>query len=239
VSGMERISETRDCGGDAAAYVLGALNPAEVEPFEQHLADCAICRDEVSALRGVIDALPMAAPQYSTPEGLCRRTLQAVRLDARRTGARPRHLMGLRRLMGLAAPAWALRGVALAGGCAAVALAVFAGFELSTGSHVRVIQARVVGISGRASVRLSDGHSELIVRHLSAPPPGDIYELWLKRPHRAPAPTSALFSVTAAGAGEVDLPPRLHGVSEVMVTPEPAGGSPFPTHSPVIVARLT
>ena len=101
-----------------------------------------------------------------------------------------------------------------------------------------MIQARVAGVPGRASVRLSDGRGELIVRRFGPPPPGDIYELWLKRPRRAPAPTSVLFSVTSAGAAEVGLPARLHGVSEVMVTPEPAGGSPFPTHSPVIVARL-
>lgn len=233
MSGMERIAATPDCGGDAAAYLLGALNPAEVEAFEQHLAECAICRDEVSTLQGVVDALPLAAPQYSAPKGLRRRILHAALQDARRAVGRPR------RLMGLAAPAWAWRGVALAGGCAALALAVFAGFELPIGSHLRVIQARVTGVTGRASVRLSDGRGELIVRRFGPPPPGDIYELWLKRPHRAPAPTGVLFSVTSAGAGEIGLPSTLHGVSEVMVTPEPRGGSQFPTHRPVIVARLT
>ena len=233
MSGTERISATGDCGGDAAAYVLGALDPMEAKAFEQHLEGCVVCRDEVSALQGVVDALPLAAPQYSAPKGLRRRILHAVRQEARRTGARPR------RYMGLAAPAWASRAVALAGGCAVIALAVFAGFELSMSSHVRVIQARVSGISGSASVHLAGGRGELIVHHLSPPPPGDIYEMWLKRPSRPPAPAGVLFSVTSAGAGQIGLPPRLHGVSEVMVTPEPRGGSPVPTHSAVIVARLT
>ncbi len=50
----------------------------------------------------------------------------------------------------------------------------------------------------------------------------------------------ALFSVTAHGDGQVDLPGNLHGVSLVMVTPEPApGGSTAPTHPPVISASLT
>lgn len=222
MSGIERIAATPDCGGDAAAYLLGALNPAEVEAFEQHLAECAICRDEVSALQRVVDALPLAAPQYSAPKGVRWRILHAVLQDARRAVARPR------RLMGLAAPACAWRGVALAGGCAALALAVFAGFELSTRSHVRVIQASVASVPGRASVRVSDGRGELIVRGFGPPAAGDIYELWLKRPHRAPAPTSVLFSVTSPGAGQIGLPSRLHGVSEVMVTPEPRVGARSP-----------
>jgi hypothetical protein len=45
--------------------------------------------------------------------------------------------------------------------------------------------------------------------------------------------------VTAAGAGSADVPGDLHGVSQVMVTTEPAGGSAVPTSAPLIVARLT
>ena len=58
----------------------------------------------------------------------------------------------------------------LAGACAAIALAIFAGLDLSSGTHVRVIQARVAGISGSASVRLSGSRGELILRHLSPRP---------------------------------------------------------------------
>jgi anti-sigma factor RsiW len=35
---------------EVGAYVLGALVPAEREAFERHLAECAICRDEVADL---------------------------------------------------------------------------------------------------------------------------------------------------------------------------------------------
>ena len=63
--------------------------------------------------------------------------------------------------------------------------------------------------------------------------------MWLKRPRHAPAPTSVLFSVTSSGEGEIGLPSRLRGVTQILVTPEPDGGSRVPTHSPVIVAPLT
>jgi hypothetical protein len=123
----------------------------------------------------------------------------------------------------------------------AAAVAIVGGIELaSTGSGgPRVIQASVTGSPGSAQLRVTGGHAELTVRNLPAPPPGHIYEVWLKRPNRAPAPTSALFSVTSTGAGDVGVPGDLRGVSEVLVTPERAGGSLVPTHAPVIVARLS
>jgi hypothetical protein len=62
--------------------------------------------------------------------------------------------------------------------------------------------------------------------------------VWLKRGAAAPAPTPTLFSVTRAGAADVGVAGSLRGVTEVLVTPEPAGGSLVPTHTPVIVARL-
>ena len=73
----------------------------------------------------------------------------------------------------------------------------------------------------------------------SPPPAGQIYEVWIKRPNQSPSPTSALFSVTTNGDGDVDVPGSLRGVDEVMVTPEPAGGTTVPTHPAVIQADLT
>jgi anti-sigma factor RsiW len=52
-----------DCGNEAAAYALGALEPAEAKAFARHMESCAVCRDEVAAFALVVDALPLAAPQ--------------------------------------------------------------------------------------------------------------------------------------------------------------------------------
>jgi anti-sigma-K factor RskA len=233
MTASDRMSGTHDCAGDAAAYVLGALEPAEAKDFERHLEGCAVCRDELAAFEQVVHALPMAAPQHPVPTRLRRRLLRAIREEPKpATTPRPSRRPDI-------GPAWLWRGVVLAGACAAIALAVFAGLNYSSPSSTRVIHAQVAGISGSASVRLSGGHGELIVRHLSPPPPGKIYEVWLKRPRGAPVPTSVLFGVTSGGAGEVGLPPRLHGVTEILVTPEPKGGSSSPTHRPVIIAPLT
>jgi anti-sigma-K factor RskA len=229
---LDLTSEPGGCGLDAAAYVLGALSSEEAETFERHLATCVICRDEVAALQTVADALPLAAPQLRAPRRLKRRVISHVRKEpkiARGTAA------GRRPRPGLA------RGAAVVGAALAAAAVIAGALVLASGgsSGPRLVQARVVGQPGGAVLRLTGGHAELIVRHMRQPPAGKIYEVWLKRNGRNPSPTSALFGVTSAGAGTVDVPGDLHGVSEVLVTPEPLGGSLVPTHAPVIVAELT
>ena len=121
-----------------------------------------------------------------------------------------------------------------------VSLAVVVGAQLGSGpsSRTRVIQARVAGSPGSAELRVTDGRGELLVRHLPLPTAGRIYEVWLQRGHRPPAPTKALFGVTSSGAGDVGIPGDLSGVSAVLVTPEPTGGSLVPTHAPVIVVPI-
>src|SRR6187551_50059 len=49
----------------AAPYVLDALSADERIAFEEHLAECAICQEEVESLRKAVDFLPdalVAAP---------------------------------------------------------------------------------------------------------------------------------------------------------------------------------
>ncbi|MFZ0089403.1 MAG: anti-sigma factor, partial [Solirubrobacteraceae bacterium] len=119
-----------------------------------------------------------------------------------------------------------------------VVVAAGAGLAASAGAPSRVIRAQVTG-GGSAQLRVTGGRGELVVHRFSPPPAGQIYEVWLKRSSGRPAPTSALFSVTAQGDGDVDVPGSLRGVKRVLVTPEPAGGSVVPTHAPVIRANLS
>jgi anti-sigma-K factor RskA len=233
MTGGERTPATRECGEDVAAYVLGALMPEEVEAFHRHLDGCVVCRDEVAALQGVVDALPMAAPQQRPPKRLRRRVRRAVRAHARSARAtrdRPRILQAAARR-----PRIALAASALAAVVAAVAVAVIPGGSSGT----RVIAANVTGSPGSAELRLAGRQAQLIVRNLAPPPAGRIYEVWLKRPRENPSPTPALFDVTRAGDASVAVPGDLRGVDAVLVTAEPTGGSLRPTRAPVIVARLT
>jgi anti-sigma-K factor RskA len=227
MSDETRIHDHDGCSGDAAAYALGALEPLEAEEFRRHLETCMVCRDELAAFQQVADALPMAAPQHPVPPALRRRVLDQVRSEASATPTRSTDRSR-----------WWSSRPAFAGGLVAAAVAVVAVVLVlgSTGSNrTRVYEATV----GHAKLVISGGHAELVVQKLPVPKDGHIYEVWLLRPHHAPAPTSALFSVTSSGQGDVDVPGDIHGVSAVLVTQEPAGGTKHPTTAPVIVTPIS
>jgi anti-sigma-K factor RskA len=233
------VSSVDRCGGDAAAYVLGALEDHELDAFRAHMARCAVCRDEVASLQAVVDALPMTAPPVEVPRALKRRVMEGVRaapIGAPQTRPRPRR-RPLFEMPTLARPA--LAGAALL----AAAVIAFAGIELagSGSTSARVVQASVAGPARAAAayVRLQGGRGELVLARMPAAAPGHIYEVWLKRDGEPVQPTSSLFGVTSAGTAAVDVPGNLRNVSQVLVTAEPLGGSSVPTSAPVIVARLT
>jgi anti-sigma-K factor RskA len=229
MTGGNEPSSSHECGDDVAAYALGALDPEDTAAFERHLESCAICRDELDAFEQVVDRLPMSAPVHPAPAGLRRRVMRAVAESSRGTAVRSRRP---RVRLTMPKPAMALTAVL------ATTVIVFGGLELESSSPAtRVIRAQVTS-QGLAELRLTGTSGQLILHRFSPPPAGEIYEVWLKRPGRPPAPTTALFSVTAAGDGTVDVPGDLHGVSLIMVTPEPAGGTLTPTHPPVLSVRL-
>jgi anti-sigma-K factor RskA len=230
-------ADRRECGGDVAAYALGALEPAEAKAFRRHLETCAICQEELRSFQEVVNELPLTAPEHKAPAAIRRKVMREVNADARARrragGADAGPPQPARGGWLVPRPALAL-GVALLV-AAGVTVGVIAGS--SPGPSPRVVTGQVVG-TGTAQLRVVRGRASLVVRRFAQPPAGKIYEVWLVRGRRAPSPTSALFSVTSAGTGVVEVPGNLKGVSSVLVTPEPMGGSPHPTHAPVISISL-
>ncbi len=236
-------SGERDCGADAAAYVLGALDPDEAEGFRRHMAGCVVCRDEVAAFQQVADALPMAPAQHAAPRDLRRRVLGAVRAEQKQQQKQAQEQAPgpSRRPTRVRAARLLSRPVIAAAAGLAIVVALIVGLELaSSGSgNTRVIAATVSGSPGSAQLRVTGRRGELIVRSFPQPAPGHIYEVWeLRGGARVPSPTRTLFSVNSSGAGDVGVPGDLRGVDKVLVTQEPAGGSRVPTRAPVIVASL-
>ncbi len=225
-------------GDDVAAYALGALDPEEARAFRAHLETCVVCREELATFQQVVDVLPMSAPQHRASRRLRRHVIATVRAEAN-----PPVRVGPRWPSALLGRASVPRAALAFGTAVALVAIVLAGVQLSSSSTntsiTHVYRAQVIGSAGRAEVAVTAGHAQLIVHRMPAPPAGKIYEVWLVRGANAPAPTSALFGVTVKGDGDVDVPGNLNGVTEVLVTPEPAGGSQAPTHAPVIRAVLS
>jgi anti-sigma-K factor RskA len=230
MSGEDPVANGRKCGEDAAAYALGALEPAELEAFRRHLRDCAACQKEVAEFELTAGALPGANPQYEVPKDLRRRVLAEVRASPKAAA----HAGGRARVPGERSwrPALAWGGAFAAVVIVAVVLVVALS---SGGSSTKTIQAS----TGSASLQITGGHGDLIVHRLPQLPAGRIYEMWVQRGSAIPTPTGTLFAVTRSGSAAVGVPGSLSGVGAVLVTQEPSGGTPVPTTAPVIVARLT
>jgi anti-sigma-K factor RskA len=224
---MSSAANGRRCGDDVAAYALGALEPDEAEAFRRHLADCPECRQELAGFEQVTEALPPASARYEVPRALRKRVMSEVRATPKSAAAGPPARL-----------AWASRPLlAWSGALAAVLVAVIVAVALSSGgsSGARVIQAS----TGNAELRVTGAHGDLVVHRLPELPAGRTYEMWVQRGSAPPVPTGTLFGVTSSGTAAVGVPGSLDGVSAVMVTQEPSGGSPAPTTAPLIVARLT
>ncbi|HEY3189532.1 MAG TPA: anti-sigma factor [Solirubrobacteraceae bacterium] len=234
------MNTTCPYGLDTGAYVLGALLEEEQRDFTEHLRDCADCRREVAELRIAADVLPLAAEQIEPPAHLRRRIMDVVHEEARlqaaargeRTAGRARPRRRRWRLPGIAPIPAAIAA------CVLLALGVVTGVLIDrSGSTTREVPAQIALSGASATLRVDDdGDARLQLRDMPQPPAGRVYQVWLKRPGAAPAPTDALFAPSRDGAATVDVPGGVRGVAQVLVTDEPRGGSRKPTRTPVIVA---
>ena len=209
-----------------AAYALDALEPEEARGYEEHLAGCERCREELASLQGTAGALAYAAPPVHPPEELRGRILAAARAE------RP-NVVPLRPRSWTAYGPYVLTTVAAVAVIAIVGLAVW-----NVSLHNRLDSARqalrgvpLTGATG--SVVVSGGRGALVVSHLAPAPAGKTYQAWVIQDGRA---TSA---GTFAGGGRTivfRLDRALPAGAVVAVTLEPSGGVDQPTRKPFITS---
>jgi anti-sigma factor RsiW len=234
------------------SYLLAAIPDDERARFEDHLASCAWCRADVAELRMVVDLLPAAVDPVNPPQALRDRIMTTVESEAsllRAAGEsadrvprrQPKRFGGFFALQPLGA-AIAVAFVLVAG---VLGYAVRGGGGTShptaaSTTASRVVSATVTAPGARAEVVVHGNTATLIVHNLPAPPAGRIYEVWLQHGiNAAPTPTDVLFGVSHKGEGNANVPGGVKGVVQVLVTAEPLGGSPAPTQTPLISARVS
>ncbi len=225
-----------------AAYMLGALEPAEAAELERHAEGCERCQAEIRWLTPAINALPESVERLEPPRDLRERVMAEVRFDAApedapagepatglfgRAGAWLRELgsgpMGLRPVVGFAAAVLvvaAVAGFAIGGG-----LGSDEGGQTSTvvAGNPPGVTAKVVSDSGSGTLHLDN------VKQL---PSDRVLEAWIQRDGKV-EPVEALFVPDRKGKASTELP-DMAGVEVVMVTTEPEGGSESPTSAPII-----
>jgi anti-sigma-K factor RskA len=233
---------------DVAAYLLGALEPAETTELERHAEGCERCRAEIRWMTPAVDALPESIERLEPPRELRERVMAEVRFDAEpeavfadepagtglfgrasnwlgQLGSGP---MGLRPVAGFAAAVLvvaAVAGIAIGGGI---------GSGSGSGQTSTVVTGEAPGIT--AKVISSDSGGTLHLANVKQIPDDRVLEAWVQRDGEV-EPVEALFVPNSKGQAGTELP-DMDGVELVMVTTEPKGGSKSPTSSPLVTIAV-
>lgn len=240
--GHERWSD------DLAAYLLGALEPADAAELEHHLEGCGRCRAEMRWLEPAVRRLPEAVERLEPPPRLRDRLMAEVRADAAEAEARMeaetggyrnrsepasdrQPVAGWLRRLGSGTYGWRpLAGLA----ALALALVAFAGYEVgnggSGGGEETISAGKAPGVTA-TMVRKGDGGT-LRLAGVHRLPEDRVLEAWVQRDGEVEA-VPALFVPDHEGRASTAIE-DMNGVEVVMVTTEPEGGSEQPTGEPIV-----
>jgi anti-sigma-K factor RskA len=217
---------------DIAAYLLGALEPGEAAELERHVAGCAECEQELERLRPAVRVLPETVERMEAPPALRSRLMEQVRSEAEDAKAvpaarpTPRWRFGLRPLAGLAALALV---VAAIGGYAIRDSGSGGGPKTTTvvTGHSPGVTAEMVRQGETGTLRLANLHQL---------PAGKVLQAWVQRGTQVVS-AKALFVPNSDGTATATID-GMKGVSTVMVTAEPRGGSVQPTSDPIVSVAI-
>jgi anti-sigma-K factor RskA len=233
------------------AYAAGAMeDDEERRTFEQHLAECPDCREEVRTLREATAALG-AAVALTPPPGLRSRVLTEIaatpqlppagRVPAQVTPLQ-RRSRRRRRVLALAASVVLLAGVGV--GTAGV-------IEMRDAQQTQQQAERILAIvgdpdaqrvsgpvsgGGAATVVVSGSDAVLVTAGMAGLPADRTYQLWLIRPGEITSAGLGPAGARAAG-GWTRLMDDVRPGDAVAISVEPRRGSAQPTTKPIAVLR--
>jgi hypothetical protein len=227
---------------EVAAFALGALDPAQVDDFREHLKDCKRCQDELRWLAPAVLALPEAVEQQTPPPELKVRLMEEVHADVAAEAKEARAAERRERAESRGSFREWLAGVNLGGltwkplaGVAAVILIVAAGIGYAVGNgggtDVHTWEKEQPGGIQASVVREGD-EGELRLAGLEQVEEGKTLEAWVKRGETY-EPVQMLFTPDSEGDATTQIE-DLTDAEAVLVTQEPAGGSKQPTSKPFV-----
>jgi anti-sigma-K factor RskA len=222
-----------------AGYALDALDPEDERTFEDHLAGCERCRDELAAFRDSAAALAYDVDLPPLPETLGRRIISQARAE------RPAVVPIRRRLLFPAAAAASLAAAA------ALVLGIWA-FSLSRSLDRQrsgaAVNARIISVLSEPDAKAYSlvGHSGalivsaarqgvLVLNEIQPADRNKTYEAWIV--DKKKARPAGLFT-GSSGRTVVELKGPIPAGALVGVTLEPAGGSKEVTGPMLFQARV-
>lgn len=215
----------------SALYALDVLRGDERARFEEHLRNCARCREQVAALSETAAELAYVPEGPAPPAVLRDRVLRAARVE-------PQTVVALRRRRPSAALA-AAAGIAVAASAVAIGFGLWAASLHHSLGHARQVEAvisdphsRRVALTGAAgALYVAPSGEAALTAALPAPPAGKQYEAWVVSGRAARR--AGVFS-----HGPALLTLRVRPGVAVKVTVERAGGVDQPTTQPILGAQV-
>jgi anti-sigma-K factor RskA len=212
-----------DPHANVASYALDVLDEREELEFEEHLASCERCREELASLREAAASLAYGAAGPEPPPELKRHILEQARAE------RP-NVIPFPERRKWAAPIAA--AAALAAACA-LGIGVWATTRPGGDDFADILDkpgAKVMTMGEKGALAWAPDGTAAIALTLPRAPEGKTYEAWVIR--KGGAEPAGLFSSSAVF--RIDRPvPR---GSVVGVTVERAGGADKPTGAPLVAS---
>ena len=210
-----------------AAYALDALDEGEEREYEDHLARCPRCREELASLGEAAAALAYAAEGPAPSAALRSRILEQARSE------RPNVVPFRRRAT------WIATAAAAVAACAALGFGLWAASLSRSLDRERERQASVAAVLGDPAGRRfalssvgSTGRAVLLVSGLQPAPSGKVYEAWVVQ-HGSPRPAGTFHSGQTATLLTTPVPDG----AKVLVTQERAPGVDQPKGTPLTGAQ--
>ncbi|GAA0409902.1 hypothetical protein Acor_35950 [Acrocarpospora corrugata] len=227
----------------SGAYALNALPYRDQGLFEEHLARCEACADEVRGLRETAARLAVGVAERPSP-ALKRRVMAEI-AQVRQEAPRPVRTENVVPPAPRRRSRWAA-GIAAASIAASVAVGVVAVNAVQqrerTLTETRSLLAAPDAVvrrvpltrGGQATIVVSAAQGKLMfASDLPALPAGETYQMWLI----GPGGIKSAGLMDGGGVRTATLP--VPGETERFgVTVEPAGGSARPTTTPILLTKL-
>jgi len=214
-----------DPHANVAPYALDALDADEEREFEEHLASCEACREELASLREATAALAYGAVGPAPPPELKERIL------AEAAAERP-NVVSLPHRRSWTAPLAAAAAIAAA---VAIGVGVYAATRPASADPLASVLAepgaKLVPMGDRGALAVAPDGTAAIALTVPRAPAGKTYEAWVIRD--GAAQRAGLFS--GATVLRIDRPVKPGSV--VAVTLERAGGVDAPTSKPLAATK--
>ena len=230
------------------AYAADALaDDDERREFEQHLARCADCREEVRTLRETVGVLAAALAVAPPP-----RLRHQVLVEVARTRQLPRpnlhepRRVSTSRWVGIAAAVALFAGMAVGGYGLNQARQAERSRVLAVAQADRIVSvladqtARKAGGpvtgGGAATLVVSGSQAVLVTAGVDRLPADQTYQLWVLRAGQVRSAGLGPAGPAAAGSW-TRLVDGVRPGDQVAISVEPAGGSAQPTSTPITVLK--